>query len=286
MRFTILVCLLSLTACSYVVDADKKRLSQAEPNDMDPMTDAGPQPVCRQDNQCEDNTPCTLNTCNQATLTCESKKVDADGDGYVPRAVAGVACAGGTDCNDSGADQNGDQVPDGKAINPGAEELCDGIDNDCTGGVDKTCQGANCRISCLGDTCQRAFPLNVGTKKVTVEGGFNHFSNDYSDCEEGPGLGDGRDLPEVVYAVTNSASSTRKLCLSGNELFTNLGVTSNCNAGRDLRSSCGLSIKTRTYNIASNETVYLLIQPKTKADADDEYSINVRLIPTADDCDF
>jgi hypothetical protein len=59
--------------------------------------------------------------------------VDADGDRYGDPASAQVACtrpegriSEGGDCSDSNA-----------AVNPGAVEVCDGVDNDCNGGVDE-----------------------------------------------------------------------------------------------------------------------------------------------------
>ncbi|MDH5493974.1 MAG: putative metal-binding motif-containing protein, partial [Myxococcales bacterium] len=54
-------------------------------------------------------------------------EIDADEDGFVR---AGAACTGGTlgvgDCNDTE-----------RSINPGAEERCDGFDNDCDAAIDQ-----------------------------------------------------------------------------------------------------------------------------------------------------
>ena len=49
---------------------------------------------------------------------------DQDGDGYVPNNECGFGTQG--DCNDNNA-----------AVNPGATEICDGIDNNCNGQVDE-----------------------------------------------------------------------------------------------------------------------------------------------------
>ncbi len=57
---------------------------------------------------------------------------DRDGDGYGDRADAVEACRAPAGRVDNGDDCN-DTDP---AIHPGAEELCDGVDNDCSGRVD------------------------------------------------------------------------------------------------------------------------------------------------------
>ncbi len=63
---------------------------------------------------------------------------DADEDGYGTAGIATTTCgaapdgyvAGNNDCDDDNVD-----------INPGAEEICDGIDNNCDGTVDEGCGG-------------------------------------------------------------------------------------------------------------------------------------------------
>jgi hypothetical protein len=54
------------------------------------------------------------------------KCTDNDGDGY------GKNCDLGDDCNDNDA-----------AINPGATEVCDGVDNNCNGEIDEGCECIN-----------------------------------------------------------------------------------------------------------------------------------------------
>ena len=54
----------------------------------------------------------------------KAKCTDNDGDGY------GNGCAFELDCNDANPN-----------INPGALEICDGLDNDCDGLVDESTKG-------------------------------------------------------------------------------------------------------------------------------------------------
>ena len=86
------------------------------------------------------------NDCN-GTL---DDKCDEDNDGYCTQAksVIGkpkVCLEGAGDCNDDPA--NG-----GAAVNPGAKEICDGIDNNCAAGVDEICKDNDGDGYCIGNT--------------------------------------------------------------------------------------------------------------------------------------
>ena len=68
---------------------------------------------------CNDGVACTVDSCT-GSGTCVHVGTDADGDGYIA-----AGCGAGNDCNDSAA-----------AVHPGATEVCDGLDNNCSGVVD------------------------------------------------------------------------------------------------------------------------------------------------------
>jgi cysteine-rich repeat protein len=75
---------------------------------------------------------CTVDTCDPA-VGCVNTLRDRDGDGYPPASYmvdgASFSCAGtaNNDCNDID-----------ETVFPGAEEICDGRDNNCQGGADET----------------------------------------------------------------------------------------------------------------------------------------------------
>lgn len=75
----------------------------------------------------------TESSSDEESASNESKWIDSDGDGFGQTTKDGEP----VDCNDTSADLDGDGQPDGYAINPGAKEVCDGIDNDCDGEIDE-----------------------------------------------------------------------------------------------------------------------------------------------------
>jgi hypothetical protein len=90
------------------------------------------------------------NNCSGAT----DEGCDADGDKYCTTAMSvigtpAICNLGGGDCNDSLA-----------AINPGALEICDNIDNNCAGGTDETCTDGDKDGYCNGTA-----PVSSGCPK-------------------------------------------------------------------------------------------------------------------------
>ncbi len=88
---------------------------------------------------------------------------DVDEDGYGDPALEISAClqptahlSDGSDCNDSEA-----------ASNPGATEICDGIDNDCDGGSDESDEVYGTNETCPGTSC-----LDIFNEQAAASDGF------------------------------------------------------------------------------------------------------------------
>jgi hypothetical protein len=75
---------------------------------------------------CDDEDPCTSDTCPEDTDDCRHESVDEDLDGYPAAELRDGTECGGTDCDDAHDDAH-----------PGALEVCgDRVDQDCDGLVD------------------------------------------------------------------------------------------------------------------------------------------------------
>ncbi|HEX5100396.1 MAG TPA: putative metal-binding motif-containing protein [Polyangiaceae bacterium] len=77
---------------------------------------------------CDDRDPCTEDRCDPDSGRCEHEGGgDNDHDGYRGKALDGTpSTCGGSDCDDDDA-----------LVFPGAQEICDGKDNDCNGAIDE-----------------------------------------------------------------------------------------------------------------------------------------------------
>jgi len=90
--------------------------------------------ACGTNAECADMDACTVRErCDPSARVCLSDRLDGDGDGEPPRSC------GGNDCDDADPRRS-----------PGRREVCDGIDNDCSGTADDnltdcTETGAVCR---------------------------------------------------------------------------------------------------------------------------------------------
>jgi hypothetical protein len=105
-----------------------------------------------------------LGTPGDENLECPPADIDVDADGYDDVAW------GGDDCDD------GDP-----AINPGADEICDGIDNDCEGTVDV---GATDASDWYEDGDGDGYGDATGTPVVDCFGPSTGYVSDGTDCDD------------------------------------------------------------------------------------------------------
>jgi hypothetical protein len=154
-------------ACSapegYVSDA-------TDCNDADGAVNPGATEVC---NGIDDN--CDGNTDEGVQNTYYA---DADGDTYGDAGSTTMACsapegyvADATDCNDADA-----------AVNPGATEVCNGIDDNCDGNIDEGLTFTTYYADADGDTYGDA-----ASTVTTCDGAPEGYVSDATDCNDADG---------------------------------------------------------------------------------------------------
>ena len=167
-RMLIVSALLTLPACSAIVQPDSRRLGPATdsagldagpPIDtfriapdayVEPGTDTGSL-ACASD--CNDGRACTADLCVMGV--CSNTPTDGDGDGQLA-----LECMG-TDCNDANM-----------AVFRGAPEVCgDTIDNNCDGAPDEGCAAP--------DNCAAARAVAFVERHATITGDSTRLSADY-----------------------------------------------------------------------------------------------------------
>ncbi len=109
---------------------------------------------------CDDELDCTDDECSIELDVCVNTSVDRDGDGELAEAC------GGSDCDDTT-----------ETIAEGAEEVCDGVDNDCDDEVDED----------VADCCTPEEERACGTEVGLCEFGTQTCSDDreWMGCEGG-----------------------------------------------------------------------------------------------------
>ena len=121
---------------------------------------------------------------------------DPDGDGYAVAAAAGQCvpgggCPAGTTNRDPSVVANRDCMEGNASVNPGASEVCDGIDNDCDGSIVGEC----------GTGCQAA--TNGGRFYVFCNRTNRNYGQGSSDCGS---IGTAAGSSGMDLASINSAS--------------------------------------------------------------------------------
>src|SRR5262249_12451084 len=131
---------------------------------------------------------------------------DADGDGAFSCALCPVYSAAVCDCDDADPFRH-----------PGAREICDCADNNCTGGVDEggVCVGAPCFdfdadgfTNCQGDCADHNGAINPGRTEVVGNGVDDDCDGalDENVDEDGDGFSTGaNDCNDKVAAVNPGA---------------------------------------------------------------------------------
>ena len=170
--------------------ADNDGDSYGNPGTSQVTCTGAPSGYVANNTDCNDNNaainPAATETCNGIDDDCDGSAddgltfstwyADADGDNYGNAATTTTACSqpsgyvsNGTDCNDN----NG-------AINPGATENCNGIDDDCDGLTDEGCGTYTWFIDADGDTYGNP---SISTTTVTPTAPSGYVANNL-DCND------------------------------------------------------------------------------------------------------
>lgn len=163
----------STQACS---QPDGYVMNDEDCDDSNPEVHPGASEVCDDglDNDCDTLTDCAdLDDCSQdpACITC----TDNDSDGY---AVEGGDC-GSIDCDDGNV-----------SINPGATEVCNGVDDDCDESIDEGFDvDGDGFTSCGGDCDDTNASVNPDADEVCSDGKDNDCNGD-TDCDDSNCVGD------------------------------------------------------------------------------------------------
>lgn len=136
-------------SCTTAADCDDGLFCNGEETCLADMTCGMGSPPC------DDAMECTDDACSETTEACTYTTRDRDGDGAGDAMCPSIGGVPATDCDDTRDD-----------VVPGAPDVCDGLDNDCTGGCDSRstcCRGTSdtCVTSC-GTTGERTCGATCG----------------------------------------------------------------------------------------------------------------------------
>ena len=124
--------------------------------------------------------------CSSGSCACTG--TDADTDGYVS-----ILCVSGNDCDDSK-----------NYVNPGALEICDGIDNNCINGVDEGCDDDTDNYCDADIACSGTPSCSNGCSQLDCDDAnalVPNPANPYCDCNPATGGGATQGAAEVCNDI-------------------------------------------------------------------------------------
>ncbi|MBT4165679.1 hypothetical protein HOE04_01425 [archaeon] len=168
---------------------------------------------CLEVDDCDDDKSCTNDLCTNNV--CVFPEIDSDGDGY-------GACLGiGFDCDDGDRD-----------VNPGVEESCNNVDDDCDGLTDESLsQATSCGVGlCLGNVGVETCSLGswIGDTCDEDDGAVDEVCNNADDdCDGSTDEGCACSLGD-----TQPCGSDVGECVAGSQVCDINGIWGDCVGGQ------------------------------------------------------
>ncbi len=222
---------------------------------------------------CDDMNPCTADACGGDDM-CRHEPVDADADGFPAAEVGGMACGvprDTADCDDTDP-----------SVHPGAEDVCNGVDDDCDGVVDEDCP--------TPDTCGDAVRITVPVGgRDTVYGTFRGRTSQAGSFCANTGS------PDAFYVLQIGGGATGlvdiELDTIGSGADTVLAIRNDGRCGMLFPSAChddripsagDLDAKIWVHNWPANRELWILVE-KAGGRAADDFRLNVHVRSAAGD---
>ncbi|MFH1726041.1 MAG: LamG-like jellyroll fold domain-containing protein [Elusimicrobiota bacterium] len=159
---------------------------------------------------CADALSCTVDSCDEDADACAYTPIDEDGDG------SDICDGPGQDCDDGNPDAY-----------PGAEERCNGFDDDCDGQTDEGCDDDGDGILNAADNCPDAY--NPDQLDTDAQGGGDVCDicpNDPADaCDPGGSAGEYVEAAEGGEVAAPSGSASFAVPAGALDADTSMAIT-------------------------------------------------------------